>query len=108
MAPGISSRRNPLGGRLRSLASRKGREEQSLLLLEGTHLLKEALKTPHFPREIVATSAWLQGHSELLESLPIQTPIISLWEFPSIIVNKLLITIMDKILDLDSILLGFR
>ena len=40
----ITSRRNPLVGRLRALHQSKGRREQGLLLLEGTHQLQELLR----------------------------------------------------------------
>ena len=40
----ISSKRNPLVRKLRSLSKRTGREEHLSLLLEGSHLLEEALK----------------------------------------------------------------
>ena len=36
----ITSRRNPLVGRLRQLHQAKGRRQAALLLLEGTHLLQ--------------------------------------------------------------------
>ena len=39
----ITSRRNPLVGRLRALQQPRGRREQGLLLLEGTHLLQLSL-----------------------------------------------------------------
>ncbi|WP_320667130.1 RNA methyltransferase [Prochlorococcus sp. MIT 1307] len=68
--PLISSRRNPLVRRLKALASKEGREKFSLLLLEGTHLLEEALKTSFFPGEIIATSSWLKDHLELLKLIP--------------------------------------
>jgi len=63
----ISSRRNPLVKRLRSLASREGREEHSLLLLEGTHLLKEVLITNLYPKEIVATTTWLERNPQIID-----------------------------------------
>ncbi|MBL6741218.1 MAG: RNA methyltransferase [Synechococcus sp. BS301-5m-G53] len=63
----ISSRRNPLVKRLRTLATRAGREGEGLLLLEGTHLLQEVLRQGDAPEEIIATEAWLQGHSALAE-----------------------------------------
>ena len=59
--------------RLKALASREGRQEQASLLLEGTHLLQEVLRTPHRPKEIVATSIWLERHAYLLQALPAQT-----------------------------------
>lgn len=71
----ITSRRNPLVRRLKTLATKEGREEHSLLLLEGTHLLKEALHTSILPVEIVATRPWLDKHCGLLENVPIHIPI---------------------------------
>jgi TrmH family RNA methyltransferase len=62
----ITSRRNPLVGRLRALHQPKGRREQGLLLLEGTHLLQEALRLGLGPERILATPAWLDRHGELL------------------------------------------
>ena len=73
--PLISSRRNPLVRRLKALASKEGRDFYSLLLLEGTHLLDEALRTSFQPSEIVATSSWLKGNLELLQGIPKKTPI---------------------------------
>jgi len=73
--PLISSRRNPLVRRLRALATREGRERSSLLLLEGTHLLEEALRTSYLPSEIVATSSWLKDHAGLLELIPKEIPL---------------------------------
>ena len=62
----ISSRRNPLVKRLRSLSSRAGREEEGLLLLEGTHLLQELVRLKLQPAELIATERWYQRHAELL------------------------------------------
>ncbi len=59
--------------RLKFLASREGRQEQSLLLLEGTHLLQEVLRTTHRPKEIVATNFWLERHGDLVQALPAET-----------------------------------
>ncbi len=72
IVPLISSRRNPLVKRLRMLSGSQGRKESSLLLLEGTHLLREALKTSSYPKEIIATAAWIADHVELLNLLPDQ------------------------------------
>ena len=66
----ISSRRNPLVKKLRSLHSKEGREKYSILLLEGTNLLKEALKTNYLPLELVATSSWMDKHDEIMQSIP--------------------------------------
>ena len=70
----ISSRRNPLVKRLRSLSSRKGREDEELLLLEGTHLLQELIRCNLKPVELVATERWCQHHLHLLEQLGASTP----------------------------------
>ncbi len=55
--------------RLRALHSKPGRDNQSVLLLEGTNLLEEALRTNFLPKEIIATSSWIERHSELFLSL---------------------------------------
>jgi TrmH family RNA methyltransferase len=41
-----------------------------LLLLEGTHLLQEAVRLGLQPRDILATAAWLADHGELVAALP--------------------------------------
>jgi len=58
----ISSRRNPLVARFRALQRAEGRREQRLLLLEGTHLLQEAVRLGLRPAQILATEAWLERH----------------------------------------------
>ena len=65
----ISSKRNPLVRKLRSLSKKTGREEHSSLLLEGSHLLEEALKTNYFPLEVVATAEWFEAHKEVLRKI---------------------------------------
>ena len=65
----ISSKRNPLVRKLRSLSKKAGRQEHSSLLLEGSHLLEEALKTNCLPLEIIATVQWFDEHQELLEAI---------------------------------------
>jgi TrmH family RNA methyltransferase len=65
----ISSRRNPLVGRLRALHQAKGRREQGLLLLEGTHLLQEVVRLGLRPEQLLATPAWITRHGPLLEAL---------------------------------------
>ena len=67
--PLISSRRNPLVKRLRTLSSRAGRDEAGLLLLEGTHLLQELLLIGGQPTELIATAAWVDGHADLIQAL---------------------------------------
>jgi TrmH family RNA methyltransferase len=66
----ISSRRNPLVARLRQLHEARGRREQGCLLLEGTHLLEEALRQGLRPELLLATPGWIGRHGELLALLP--------------------------------------
>ena len=66
----ITSRRNPLVGRLRQLHQAKGRRQAALLLLEGTHLLQEVLRLRLRPRELLATEHWCERHGQLLAALP--------------------------------------
>ncbi len=69
----ITSRRNPLVQRLRALHHTTGRQDQQRLLLEGTHLLQEALRLGLAPEILLATAPWLERHPELLHSLPAAT-----------------------------------
>jgi TrmH family RNA methyltransferase len=55
---------------LRLLHESRGRREQGLLLLEGTHLLQELVRLRLRPRHLLATSDWLQAHTALLAALP--------------------------------------
>ena len=71
----ISSRRNPLVRRLRALTTKQGREEAGLLLLEGTHLLEEAIKTSWMPLEIIATNNWIEDHFEIFKQLQEVVPL---------------------------------
>ena len=66
----ITSRRNPLVGRLRQLHQAKGRRQAALVLLEGTHLLQEVLRLRLRPRELLATELWCERHGQLLAALP--------------------------------------
>ena len=69
----ITSRRNPLVRRLRSLSSRAGRDEHGVVLLEGTHQLQELqhrIWQKSVALDVVATPAWLQTHAGLIRSLP--------------------------------------
>jgi len=67
----ITSRRNPLVGRLRALHQPKGRREQGLLLLEGTHQLQELLRLGLQPQQLLATDAWIERHGALLALAPL-------------------------------------
>ena len=69
----ITSRRNPLVKRLRELHHASGRLEQQRLLLEGTHLLEEALRLGLAPDGLLATLSWLERHGALLAALPSAT-----------------------------------
>ena len=66
----ITSRRNPLVKRLRELHHGAGRQEQQRLLLEGTHLIEEALRLGLVPDLVLATGAWLERHPNLLAAFP--------------------------------------
>ncbi len=65
----VTSRRNPLVGRLRALHQGCGRREQQRLLLEGTHLLQEVLRLGLKPDDFLATAAWIGRHGDLLDRL---------------------------------------
>ena len=67
----ITSRRNPLVRRLRSLATANGRRQDGHLLLEGTHQLQELMKLNQDrsrPLQVIATPAWLESHQELMRT----------------------------------------
>ena len=49
---------------------RTGREEHSSLLLEGSNLLEEALKTKFWPLEVIATPDWCDENKEVLRKIP--------------------------------------
>ena len=55
--------------KLRGLLKKTGREEHSSLLLEGSHLLEEALKTNFVPTEVIATPEWCDEHEEVLKKI---------------------------------------
>ena len=65
----ITSKRNPLVRKIRGLLKKTGREEHSSLLLEGSHLLEEALKTNFWPTEVIATPEWCEEHEEVLKKI---------------------------------------
>ncbi len=67
----ISSRRNSLVRQLRQLQEARGRREQGLLLLEGTHLLQEAARLGLRPQQLLATEAWIAAHPMLLSALAV-------------------------------------
>ena len=65
----ITSRRHPLVKRLRELHAAKGRREQGLLLLEGTHLVQEVIRLQLVASDLLATESWLGAHGDLVEAL---------------------------------------
>lgn len=70
LAEPITSRRNPLVKRLRLLHDPRGRRQEGLLLLEGTHLVQEVLRLNLRPGELLATAVWLENHGHLVAGLP--------------------------------------
>ena len=72
-SPLISSKRNPLVRKIRSLLKKTGREEYSSILIEGSHLLEEALKTKFFPVEVIATEEWFEEHQNILKKIATQS-----------------------------------
>ena len=65
----LRSRRNPLVRSLRQLHESRGRRSEARLLLEGTHLLQEALRAHIVPRDVLVTEAWRERHGHLLDGL---------------------------------------
>ena len=63
----LTSIQNPLIKEIRKLHSSKGRREQQLFLLEGTHLLEEACAAGHPLAAVCCTPEWLSEHGELWE-----------------------------------------
>ncbi len=66
----ISSRRNALVKGVRELHHPSGRLQQQRLVLEGTHLLQEALRLQLVPDLLLATPQWMARHGDLLSSIP--------------------------------------
>jgi TrmH family RNA methyltransferase len=50
---------------VRALHQARGRREQQLLLLEGTHLLQECRRLQLQPQRLIATERWLAMHPQL-------------------------------------------
>ena len=68
--PLIASRRNPLMKQLRQLHTTRGRREAGGVLLEGTHLLEEALRHGLALQRLVFTQRWAENHPALLAQVP--------------------------------------
>jgi TrmH family RNA methyltransferase len=65
----ITSSQNPLVKQIRRLHRGKGRQEQSLLLLEGTHLLETAWDVNCFFETVCYTPQWQEKYSQLYEKV---------------------------------------
>lgn len=61
----LTSRKNPLVKQVRQLHTAKGRREQGLFLLEGTHLLEAACGSNYQAIAVCYTSSWQERHLEL-------------------------------------------
>lgn len=65
----LTSLSNPLVKQMRKLHRPKGRAEQHLFLLEGTHLLTEACATKWPLSTVCYTSAWQEKYPSLLQQV---------------------------------------
>lgn len=65
----LTSIQNPLIKEIRKLHSSKGRREQQLFLLEGTHLLEEAGAVKYPLATVCSTPQWQEQHPQLWEIL---------------------------------------
>ena len=65
----LTSIQNPLVKEIRKLHSSKGRREQQLFLLEGTHLLEEASVAKYPLETVCATPEWVEQHDRLWEQI---------------------------------------
>ncbi|MBD2485486.1 RNA methyltransferase [Planktothrix sp. FACHB-1365] len=70
----LTSLQNPLVKQIRKLHQAKGRKEQQLFLLEGTHLVEEASAAGHPLTTVCYTSLWQDRHQPLWDSLRQETP----------------------------------
>ena len=61
----LTSTQNPLVKQIRKLHSAKGRREQQLFLLEGTHLLEEACAVDYPLVTVCFTHEWQERHQQL-------------------------------------------
>lgn len=64
----LTSLQNPLIKSIRKLHKAKGRREQQLFLLEGTHLLEEACATDYPLVALCCTPDWLEAHPALWQA----------------------------------------
>jgi RNA methyltransferase, TrmH family len=61
----LTSTQNPLVKQFRRLHNAKERQQEQLFLLEGTHLIQEAVATGYPLQTLCATPAWQATHLEL-------------------------------------------
>ncbi|ASC73795.1 putative tRNA/rRNA methyltransferase [Halomicronema hongdechloris C2206] len=70
----LTSVKNPLVKLMRQLHQAKGRRQQQQFLLEGTHLLEEALAVQHPLTVVCSTPTWQTRYPELWQKIQAQTP----------------------------------
>ncbi|WP_305778125.1 RNA methyltransferase, partial [Hydrocoleum sp. CS-953] len=63
----LTSLQNPLIKEIRQLHQSKGRREQQLFLVEGTHLLEEACRRDYPLITVCYTPKWQEKHKSLCE-----------------------------------------
>ncbi|HLO51793.1 MAG TPA: RNA methyltransferase [Kamptonema sp.] len=68
----ITSIQNPLVKEIRKLHESKGRREQGLFLLEGTHLLEEAIAQNYHLATVCCTVEWREKYLQLWEKVCLQ------------------------------------
>lgn len=66
----LTSTQNPWIRQLRQLQQAKGRREQAAFLVEGSHLLQEALVTGWPLLAVCFTEAWVTKHPDLWQGIP--------------------------------------
>lgn len=69
----LSSTRNPWIKTLRQLHQAKGRRQQQCFLIEGTHLLQEAIATSWPLAAVCFTPTWAERNAETLARVPADT-----------------------------------
>lgn len=65
----LTSLQNPLVKQMRKLHQAKGRREQELFLLEGTHLIEEAFALDYPLVTVCCTEEWQGRHPEMWEQM---------------------------------------
>lgn len=70
----LTSLQNPLVKQIRKLHTAKERREQQLFLLEGTHLLEEAIAVDYPLVTVCCTLEWQERHPQLWNSICQRSP----------------------------------